>query len=279
MTGRAHGDDRRGEDDPAPIADTHVDRLSVPVETRAPGGTTNAYVIGTGETLLIDPAARTDTLDTVVREKVADHVAVTHAHPDHVGAVAAYAAETGATVWARRGYEDRFADATGVGPDRTFVVGDRVGPATVVDLPGHAPDGVGFETGNGVVCGDVAVAEGSVVVAAPEGDMRTYLTTLRRLHARNPPALFPGHGPRIDDPQATCARLIDHRLDRERSVLVAVEAGASGLDEVVEGAYEKDLAGVRDLARATVRAHVEKLARERRVRWDASTGTVEPADE
>ncbi len=135
-------------------ADTHVDRFSVPVETRAPTGATNAYVVGTRETLLVDPAARTDTLDTVVREKVADHVAVTHTHPDHVGAVADYAAETGATVWALRGYADRFADATGVAPDRTFVPGDRVGPATVVDLPGHAPDGVGFETGNGVVCGD-----------------------------------------------------------------------------------------------------------------------------
>lgn len=260
-------------------AGTHVDRFSVPVDTRAPGGSTNAYVVGTDETLLVDPAARTDTLDTVVREKVADHVAVTHTHPDHVGAVAAYAAETGATVWARRGYEDRFVDATGVDPDRTFVAGDSVGPTTVVDLPGHAPDGVGFETRNGVVCGDVAVAEGSVVVAPPEGDMRAYLTTLRRLHARDPPALFPGHGPRIDDTRATCARLIDHRLGRERAVLAAIRGGATDLDGVLERAYEKDLTGVRDLARATVRAHVEKLARERRVRWDPSSGTVESGDE
>ncbi|UIP00912.1 MBL fold metallo-hydrolase [Halobaculum sp. CBA1158] len=256
----------------------HVDRFSVPVDTRAPGGTTNAYVIGTGETLLVDPAARTDTLDTVVREKVADHVAVTHTHPDHVGAVADYAAETGATVWARRGYEDRFAAATGVEPDRTFAAGDRVGPATVVDLPGHAPDGVGFETGVGVVCGDVAVAEGSVVVAAPEGDMRAYLTSLRRLHARDPSALFPGHGPRIGDPRATCARLIDHRLDRERRVLAAVEAGARDPDEVLDLAYEKDLSGVRDLARATVVAHAEKLAREGRIEWDPETEGLALAD-
>ncbi|SHG56388.1 MBL fold metallo-hydrolase [Halobaculum gomorrense] len=272
MRGSADGGDR------APDADTHVDRFSVPVDTRAPGGTTNAYVVGTDETLLVDPAARTDTLDTVVREKVADHVAVTHAHPDHVGAVADYAAETGAAVWARRGYEDRFADATGVEPDRSFGPGDRVGPATVLDLPGHAPDGVGFETGNGVVCGDVAVAEGSVVVAAPEGDMRAYLTTLRRLHARDPPALFPGHGPRIDDPKAVSARLVDHRLDRERTVLAAVEAGADDLDAILDRAYEKDLTGVWDLARATVRAHVEKLARAGRVHWDPTDGSVGVTD-
>lgn len=260
----------------APPPDTHVDCFAVPIETRAPGGTTNAYVIGTGETLLVDPAARTDTLDTVVREKVADHVAVTHTHPDHVAAVADYAVETGATVWARRGDVDRFVDATGVQPDRTFRPGDRVGPATVVDLPGHAPDGVGFETGAGVVCGDVAVAEGSVVVAAPEGDMRAYLTTLRRLHARDPPALFPGHGDRIGDPRAACARLIDHRLSRERRVLAAVEGGARDVDGVVAAAYGKDLTGVRDLAHATVVAHVEKLARAGRVEWDPEAGRVAP---
>jgi len=37
-----------------------VERVPVPVDTRAPGGTTNAYVAGG---LLVDPAARTDALD------------------------------------------------------------------------------------------------------------------------------------------------------------------------------------------------------------------------
>lgn len=264
-----------GGDRSRPVT-THVDQFSVPVETRAPTGTTNAYVVGTDETLLVDPAARTETLDTVVREKVADHVAVTHTHADHVGAVADYAAETGATVWARRGYEEQFIEATGVAPDRTFVPGDTVGPVRVVDVPGHAPDGVGFETAGGVVCGDVAVAEGSVVVAAPEGDMRAYLTSLRRLHARDPVALFPGHGPRIDDPRTTCARLIEHRLAREQKVYAAVGDGARDPDEVLARAYQKDLTGVRDLARATVVAHVEKLAHEGRVRWDSVEERIDP---
>jgi len=36
----------------------------------------------------------------------------------------------------------------------------------------------------------------------------------------------------------------------------------------VDAAYEKDVSDVRDLARATVRAHLEKLAVEGHVRWD-----------
>jgi glyoxylase-like metal-dependent hydrolase (beta-lactamase superfamily II) len=77
--------------------------------------------------------------------------------------------------------------------------------------------------------------------------------------------LCPGHGPVIGDPEAVCDRLIDHRLDRERAVLAAVEGGAGDVDAVVDAAYEKDLTGVADLARATVVAHLEKLAAEGRI--------------
>lgn len=263
----------------------YVDTFSLEVETRAPTGQTNAYLV-TGEaaetddsareTLLIDPATRAETLDTVVAEKGLDHVAVTHAHPDHVGAVAEYARETGATVWARRGRAERFREATGIEPDRTFDDGDAVGPARAFETPGHAPDHTAFETDRGVVCGDLAVASGSVAVAAPEGDVRAYLTSLRRMLARSPPLLLPGHGPTIEQPRETCFRLLAHRRDREQSILATVETGARDLDDVVSGAYDKDLSGVRDLARATVVAHVEKLAHEGRVSWNPDTARVEP---
>ena len=246
-------------------------RVDVPVASRAPTGRTAAYLTDGPSALLVDPARRTPELDDAVATAAVDHIAVTHHHPDHVGAVADYARETGATVWARRGRADAFERATGIAPDRTFAERTAI-PAgsgvTVLDLPGHAPEHVGFVTADGVVSGDVAVAEGSVVVGAPEGDMRAYLTSLRRLDARDPPALFPGHGPTISDPRAVCERLLTHRLDRERRVLRAVESGAETLAELLDRAYEKDLGGVRDLARATVAAHLEKLAVEGRVRWD-----------
>ncbi|WP_222920096.1 MBL fold metallo-hydrolase [Natrinema sp. SYSU A 869] len=273
-----------------------ITRWSVPVATRAPTGETNAYLIqektpsspnntrqrresGTEPAILVDPAARTDALDRAVRERSVEHILVTHTHPDHVGAVDAYAVETGATVWARYGRVDRFRDATGREPDRTFAPGttiplgdDRV---RILDAPGHAPDHVAIAAGHGgpILCGDCAVREGSVVVGAPEGDMRAYVTTLRRLWAMNPPALHPGHGPEIDEPRAALERLLTHRAERERRVLEAVTGGAETLEEILESAYKKDLSGVRDLARATVRAHLEKLAVEGHVAWDGERAT------
>jgi glyoxylase-like metal-dependent hydrolase (beta-lactamase superfamily II) len=256
-----------------------ISRVSVEVETRAPTGQTSAYLLGSDPAMLVDPPARSDRLDALAAERDVGHVTVTHHHPDHVGAVAHYADRHDATVWARTGRSDAFEAATGVSPDRTFAEGTTIptGERTVrvVDTPGHAPEHVGFVTDGGgddtaLVCGDLAVAEGSVVVAAPEGDMRAYLTSLRRVHAMRVERLLPAHGPTLEGPAvcATATRLIAHRLERERRVHEAVEAGAESAADVCDTAYDKDLDGVRDLARATVRAHLEKLAVEGSVRWD-----------
>jgi glyoxylase-like metal-dependent hydrolase (beta-lactamase superfamily II) len=249
-----------------------VTRVDLPVTTRAPTGRTAAYVLGSTAALLVDPAARTDPLDAVLADRSVRHLAVTHHHPDHVGAVAEYAAAHDVTVWARRGRTDEFERATGVRPDRVFTGGTRVptgdGPVRVVDTPGHAPEHVAFAAGDGVVSGDLAVAEGSVVVGAPEGDLRAYLTSLRRICARAPARLYPSHGPAIDDPRAVCRRLLAHRRAREQRVRAAVRDGATTPEEILEAAYDKDLAGVRDLARATVVAHLEKLAVEGALAWD-----------
>jgi len=260
-------------DDPA------VTRVPIPAETRALEGTTNAYHVGTA---LLDPADADDAVDP---DRV-EHVLVTHTHSDHVGGVAAHA--DGATVWAHAEHREQFREATGVDPDRTFAPGDRLPtapPLSVVAAPGHAPDHVVFrldpadapDDGDGAALprpalfvGDVAVAEGSVVVGAPEGDMREYLDTLERLRDTELPVerLYPGHGPVIDAPRETLGRLIDHRLERERRVLSAVRAGVKTVPAITDAAYDRDLSGVRDLAAATVRAHVEKLASEGRIRWD-----------
>lgn len=266
--------------------------VQIPVSGPAPTGSTNAYVIGRSDALLVDPADESDDLERALDRRSPAAVLATHTHPDHVGALARYAREYDLKIYARSGYEKRFERATGVTPDAGVRDGDILAAGDVgvevTSTPGHAPDHVALtvrgvdaspsdrgddtprsdDPGGRVLVGDLAVAEGSVFVGPPDGDVRGYLTALRRLHARAPDELLPGHGPAIEDPRAVLRRLIAHRIDRERAVLDAVRNGHQTPDAVVDAAYDKDLSGVRDLARRAVIAHLEKLAVEGSVEWD-----------
>lgn len=249
-----------------------------------PDGSVNAYLLGREPTVLVDPGVQTQDLDEAVAERAVDAILATHTHPDHVGALAHYAKTTGATVYARRWRERQFERTTGVTPDHSLAEGDTIdlgadGTIKVMETPGHAIDHLAFQTPAGTVCGDLAIATGSLAVTVPGGDMRAYLTSLRRLYARNPPRLLPGHGPVAEDAQGTIRRLIDHRRRRERRVRRAVAGGACDLDSVVDAAYEKDLTGVRRLAEGTVRAHLQKLAVEGELVWDRRDDVVRGNDE
>lgn len=252
-----------------------IERVPVGVDTRWPDGRTNAYLVGVSPALLVDPPAVDERLTAAVDARDVAHVAVTHTHSDHVGAVSHYAERTGATIWARAGRVERFVDAAGVAPDRTFREGTSVGPATVLETPGHAPDHVSFRVDDEALVGDLVVADGSVFVGGDDGDLRAYLVSLRRLRHAGLRRLHPGHGPTIPDANPTVERLLAHRLERERRVLAAVADGARTLSAVADRAYEKDLTGVADLARLTVAAHLEKLDVEGQVAWDGQR--AEPA--
>lgn len=256
-----------------------IERVAVPTATLAPDGRTNAYLVGADGAILVDPAERTEALDSAAERRGVNHIVVTHTHADHVGAVADYAETFDATVWARSGREDRFERATDVSPDETLREGTviRAGngqQVAIIETPGHAPDHVAVSVEDGdrptVLAGDLVVSTGSVFVG-DEGDMRAYLTSLRRLYARDPAALLPGHGPRVDSPRATLRRLLDHRLDREARVLAAVRGGSRSVDDILDAAYDKDISDVRSFAAQTVGAHLRKLSVEGKVVWD---GTV-----
>ncbi|MFB6146971.1 MAG: MBL fold metallo-hydrolase [Halobacteriaceae archaeon] len=247
-------------------------RVAVEAAGQSPAGATNAYLLGRDRAILIDPPARAPALDDAVDSASVAHVAVTHTHPDHVGAVAEYAARTGATVWARRTHADRFERATGRAPDRLFREGTIISadePVEIVETPGHAPDHVAFVHDGTCLSGDLVFADLSAAVGADDGDLRAYLTSLRRLLVRDLDRLLPGHGAPVESPARRLRQTLAHRRHREQRVLSAVEAGAESVDAVVDRAYEVDLdADRRALARDVVRAHLAKLVVEGRVSRD-----------
>jgi glyoxylase-like metal-dependent hydrolase (beta-lactamase superfamily II) len=206
---------------------------------------TNGYAVRVGPRALvaIDPGPRDDAQRDAflrfARDNGAEYAAilVTHGHPDHAPGAAPLAAATGAPVLAH--------PAAAFPHDRALADGERLeyGDAafTVLHALGHARDHLVFvlEDERALFTGDVVIGTGTVVIAPPGGDMRTYQRTLHRLRDEHGDAnaLYGGHGPEMRDARAKLDEYIAHREARERQILAALSEGPATLPELVPRVY------------------------------------------
>ena len=99
-----------------------------------------------GARLLVDAAADPDALLGLLGGGALAGVVTTHSHHDHVGALAAVVAATGATTYAGAADAAAITDATGAGVDVALGHGDTVSVGgvdlAVVALRGHTPGSV-----------------------------------------------------------------------------------------------------------------------------------------
>lgn len=237
------------------------------------GAGTNQYLLGARELVMIDaalgPGPNLDLLEAelAVAGATITTILLTHIHPDHLGGARALAAHFGARLGmhsSRRGY-------AGLEPDQVYDEGDEIawegGLLRVVHTPGHESGHCCFWDADHrwLFTGDHVVGEGTVVIAPPDGDMRQYIDSLRRLHALPARLLLGGHGPVIGDPRAKIQQYIDHRLERERQVLGCVADGISQIPAIVARIYHDVPVVLHFVAEKSVEAHLLKLAAEGRV--------------
>jgi glyoxylase-like metal-dependent hydrolase (beta-lactamase superfamily II) len=221
---------------------------------------TNSWIVRDGDAWLIDPGPALDDHLAALSSEIDRRgglagIALTHDHADHAEAVAAIRA---------RYPEAAFAAARG-DVDIRLSDGDRFGPFEVLATPGHAPDHLSFVAGTVAFTGDAVLGEGSVFVSPYPGALVGYLDGLRRLRERRLTVLCPGHGPVVADPAAKLDEYISHRLDRERRLLAALEAGKRSVDELLADAWSDAPAALRPAAAVTLAAHLDKLADEGRL--------------
>lgn len=203
---------------------------------------TNTYVVGRW---VVDPGpaepAHLEAVRAAVRDGI-EGVVLTHSHADH----AEGAEELGVPV---------------MRPDD----GQEIGPFRAVGTPGHSPDSVCLLAGRICFTGDTVLGAGSVFIAPGEGSLSAYLDSLRRLRALELDVLCPGHGPYVWDPKGKLDEYIDHRLDRERRLLAALDGGLRARDELLDAAWSDAPPELRPAAALTLAAHLEKLAEEGRL--------------
>jgi len=258
-----------------------VRRLVAPNPSMMTGPGTNTYLFGARDVAVLDPGPLLDDhLDTIYRTANGRirWVLVTHTHPDHSPAASVLAKSTGAELIGRPAPRGPHQDDT-FRPDRVFDDGDELATGEfslrAVHTPGHASNHLCYlhTDTDWLFTGDHVIDGSTVVIDPPDGNMRQYLASLRRVKQLEPAALAPGHGELIGDPQRLVDWIIGHRLERESKVLEALR-GNPGLTarELVPSVYRDVDPKLYGLAERSLLAHLVKLgedgdARESEAAW------------
>ena len=244
------------------------------------GPGTNAYFVGapgSDSWALIDPGpddeAHVKALLAAAPGRIT-RILCTHTHKDHSPAAVAIAAASGAPTFGRVADHPEWQDGT-FQPTQVMSDGDVLSLGEGVTLravhtPGHASNHLCFylEEEKLLFTGDHLMQGSTVVINPPDGDMATYLASLRKLLGIELDWLAPGHGFLIDEPHAVVHKTIAHRLGREAKVLAGLAklASQTPADEMalVAEVYADTPKPLHAMAQRSLRAHLLKLRDEGR---------------
>ena len=277
----------RAEPDLSPGVPGRLDRYVTRLVARnagvMTGPGTNTYLVGERELAVIDPGPEDAAHVRAILEAGAGRIRwilCSHTHLDHASSAMTLKKATGAKIAAMA--------KAGTGPsppagehdvklvlDQPLADGDSVGldglSLRAIHTPGHASNHLCFllpETGM-LFTGDHVMQGSTVVIGPPDGNMRAYLQSLRRLLELQIAVLAPGHGYLIHDPHAEAEHLIEHRLRRENKVREALlEAGGSApLATLLPRVYSDVPQTLHPIAAKSLQAHLDKLVEDGEVRY------------
>jgi glyoxylase-like metal-dependent hydrolase (beta-lactamase superfamily II) len=234
---------------------------------------TNTWVLrepGSARSVVVDPGPEIVAHLDAVAEIAGDValVLLTHGHLDHSEAARSFAERVGCGVRALDPQHRLGGEGLGDG-DVVEVDGLEV---HVVGTPGHTSDSLSFvlPAERAVLTGDTVLGRGTTVVAHPDGRLGAYLDSLHRLHAlaeaEQISAVWPGHGPVIEDALGVLDFYLAHRqerLEQVREALRSLAGQGSGLDELPRKVVETVYADVDPVlwgaAELSVRAQIDYL--------------------
>ncbi len=252
-----------------------VRRITAPNPGFMTGPGTNTYLLGAGgDIALIDPGPAIEAHLEAILAAAGGRIRwilVTHTHLDHSPAAALLQARTGAELIGMQPPPFKRQDQS-FRPERVPADGERLELAgcvlRVIHAPGHASNQLCYllESEKLLFTGDHVMQGSTVVINPPDGDMRVYLESLRRLQGEDIDWFAPGHGFLMDKTQEVLERLLLHRLEREHKVLKAMrEAGVATLEALLPVVYDDVAPRVHPVASRSLLAHLIKLKDERRV--------------
>ena len=260
---------------------------------------TGTYIVGHGDVAVIDPGPaldeHRDALTAALEGERVRAILITHCHSDHSPLAAWLRESTGAPTIAFGPHglvaidgddeDDGDADAdteaepetesdikmkesidVAFVPDVCAVDGSIVASARdwtmrAVFTPGHTSNHMCFalDQEHALFTGDHVMGWSTTVVSPPDGDMRAYMNSLRKVIDRNDRILWPTHGNPVTDPQPFLAAYLAHRLEREAQVLAQVRNDVRTISAIVKVLYSNVHKGLHKPAGRSVLSHLVKL--------------------
>jgi glyoxylase-like metal-dependent hydrolase (beta-lactamase superfamily II) len=231
---------------------------------------TNTYLIDTPDGVVVldpGPEDHPEHIQAIIRHTGGQiaFILVSHTHHDHVGAVPALQAATGApTVGFRKSAIPAF------DPDIKLDHGDGFAGMQALHTPGHASDHLCFAhaavSGDKVLfSADHVMSWSTSIVSPPGGDMRDYFASLNLLLSRGDDVYLPGHGPALREPQSLVREMLAHRMIREQAIAEKLNGGAFNTYTIMDTLYSQLNPRLRRAAERNVLAHLLKMEAEGKV--------------
>jgi Zn-dependent hydrolases, including glyoxylases len=250
--------------------DQYVTRIVAPNGGVMTGVGTNTYLVGTERLTVIDPGPDDELHVQAIVKAGAGRIRwilCTHTHFDHSPAAGRLKQLTNGRVGAM--------SAPITDHDFKLQIDKKLNHEDVIECggvaiqaihtPGHASNHLCFLlSSNGMLfTGDHIMQGSTVVIWPPDGNMRAYIESLRRLLETEIQVLAPGHGHLITDPRGEVNRLIQLRLRREEKVrqalLRAPEGTGVSVQNLLPFVYDDVPEVLYKMAARSLQAHLEKL--------------------
>ncbi|MBI3676663.1 MAG: MBL fold metallo-hydrolase [Proteobacteria bacterium] len=250
---------------------------------------TGVYIVGNRDVAVIDPgpdlAEHIEALKHALKGLNVTHILVTHTHADHSPAAKWLKEFTGAKTYgygphgsgkAEEGVKVEEGGDMEFAPDVAVRDGDIVrGEGWTIECvftPGHTSNHMCYalREEKALFTGDHVMGWSTTVVTPPDGDMRAYMASLRKLLARDDRVLYPTHGAPVTNPKPFIQAYIDHRLEREAQILACIRDGLSTIPQMVARMYADVDKRLHPAASRSVLAHLIQLVAEGRVKPEES---------